>query len=76
MVSAIGNKLTELVYKNIINHKPEIGRSNVFRIYLTLEGSNVLLFSNSNRDVNRTAIINPNPSIKAKEIIELYLSLV
>jgi len=76
MVSTIGNKLAELGYEVIINHKPEIGRSNVFRIYLTLEGNNVLLFSNSNRDENGTAFISSNPSTKTKEIIELILSLV
>jgi len=75
MVSAIGTKLTELGYEVIINHKPEIGRSNNFKIYLNLVGKDFLLFSNNLKDEDGIAFISAYPSNKAKEIIELILSL-
>lgn len=76
MVSAIGTKLAELGYEVIINHKPEIGRSNVFKIILNLKGKDVLLFSNINKDEDRKVFVSAYPSTKAKEIIELIISLV
>lgn len=74
LVSSIGNQLAELGFDVVINHKPDTENIGVYKIFLNVNGQEILVYSKSSKDNNGKTIVDNSPSNVNKEIINLILS--
>ncbi len=76
IVSTIGNSLSEYGFEIKINHLKDFDKKGMFRIYVEVNGVNLLVFSTNFRDKNKIALIGNTPKDCFDRLVKLIIMLV
>lgn len=74
LVSVIGNELADLGYNITINHFPDKMNFGIFKIFVEINRSPKLIYSNSLVDKQDQVIVSKSPSDSTNEIITAIIN--